>query len=295
MDIKTLQQTLLEAFSVTNLNRISLTLINLYKDKEFSCLQKIADIIEDFITIEISNTGKGFSKFMMLYHPDRADYYVNEINKLANQGNYDALLEHSHILKLEHIDEIANSIESYEDIDYSPVYEWDINTDDFRIFTVSDPEIDEPIKKHSRNAGYTLYDAVKIRHYGHIDIEYPTYYLEDWDEFELSSSDICDLEGVQFLIHAKTLDLSDNSISDISLLSQLTLLEQLNLANNNIGLVDALDSLFNLKTVILNNNNINDIEPLFGLKNLEYVDLSGNPIKGSQINLLIESGVKVDY
>jgi Leucine-rich repeat (LRR) protein len=295
MDIKTLHHNLLEAFSVTNLNKISLTLINLYKNKEYSGLQKIADMIENFVAIEIGNNGKGFSKFMMLYHPDRADFYKNEINRLAGEGNFDALLGHSHIFKLERIDEIAGSIESYEDIDYSPVYEWDIDIEGFRIFTVNNPEQDEIKETRRRKKGFNVYDAVKIRNYGDVDIEFPAYYLEDWDEFELSASDISNLEGVQFMIHVKDLDLSDNYISDISLLSGLHSIEELNLANNNITLIDALDNLLNLRSVILANNKINDIETLFALKNLEYADLSGNPIKTEQVKRLKEAGVNVDF
>ncbi|MFO7656508.1 MAG: hypothetical protein R6W78_05525, partial [Bacteroidales bacterium] len=101
MDLKTLHNNLIEAYSAKNLNDISLTLINLYKSEQFETLQKIADIIEDFITIDIDKEGKGFSKLMMLYHPDRMDFHVNEINRLAGLGDFDRLLGYAHILKLE--------------------------------------------------------------------------------------------------------------------------------------------------------------------------------------------------
>jgi hypothetical protein len=291
MTIKELQQKLQEAYTQRNLNNISLTLINLYKNQQYSILQKIAEIISDSIDIEISADGKGFSKLIKLYHPDGFHYHINEINKLAEQNNYDGLLSHSHILKLGRIEEIANSLNSYEDIDYSPVYDWDINTEGFSIINDS-----ATLKESKTNpTEYDFYDAVKIRQYGHTDVEFPSYYLEDIDEFELSSSNINDLDGVQFCIHAKTIDLSDNKISDLTPLIGLAHLEELNISYNRIGNIDALSNLVNLKRVYLSNNCFEDISPLFELDKLEYADLSGNKIGMEQINELIGLGVLVDY
>jgi hypothetical protein len=295
MTISELHQKLQEAYTVKNLNNISLTLINLYKNQQFSILQKIAEIIGDSVLIEITDAGKGFSKFMMLYHPDRAGYHINEINRLRAQDDFDGLLEYSHILKLERIEEIANALDSYEDIDYTPVYEWDFRAQGFRIVTDRDDETDDTSEKATRHRGYTFYDAIKIREYGHLNIEYPQYYLEDMDEYELSSSEINDLDGVQFCIHAKTIDLSDNRITDLSPLQELKNLEELNLSDNQIGYIDVLSYLPNLKTIYLANNFIDDISPLFELEKLEYADVSGNKVAMAQINQLTEKGVTVDY
>jgi len=290
MTINQLHQKLKEAYSVKNLNNISLTLIDLYKNQQFSILQKIAEIISEFTVVEISDEGKGFSKFMMLYHPDRAGYHLGEMQKLVESNDFDQLLEYSHILKIERIDEIAASLNQYEDIDYSPVYDWDTNVEGFSV--VNDRVRTKKTK--TKRQAYSFYDAVKIRAYGHTKMEYPSYYLEDTDEIELSSSDIVDLEGVQFCIHAVTLDLSDNHISDIELLSGLTMLEELNLSDNQIGYIDALSNLSNLKNLQLANNSIRDISPLFELERLEYVCLEGNDVRKEQIDYLIELGVNVD-
>jgi hypothetical protein len=123
MTIEELNAKLTEAYSDQNLNKITLTLLNFYKEEQYSALNKIAEIISDFVTIEISDEGKGFSKLMMLYHPDRGDFHRNAIAALTMKGDYDRLLDYSHILKLMHIEEIASNIDSLEDIDYSPVYE----------------------------------------------------------------------------------------------------------------------------------------------------------------------------
>jgi Leucine-rich repeat (LRR) protein len=295
MTIKELQNKLLEAYTVANLNRISLTLINLFKNQQFSVLQKISEMLSDLVTINIDCNGKGFSRFMMLYHPDRAGFHINEINRLSDQNRFDELLGYSHILKLERIEEIAATLDSYEDIDYSPVNGWDFSTEGFTIIRDSDPVEIVKTRTKTNLVGYDFYNAVKMREYGNTDSEYPSYYLEDIEEFELSSSDINDLDGIQFCIHARSIDVSNNRISDLTPLSSLVNLEELNLSDNNIGYIDALSNLINLKSVQLSNNLIEDISPLFELDKLEYVELSGNTIDIQQINKLTESGISVTF
>lgn len=293
MDIKELQQMLLEAYSTSNLNKISLTLLNLYKTQQYQVLQKISELISDFVTVTIKDDGKGFSKLIMLYHPDRAGYHKGEINRLAVENNFDRLLEYSHILKLERIEEISVAMRSYEDIDYSSVYDWDMETEGFTIINDSEPVDIIKTKTNTDPVGYTFYDAIKIREYGHTDIEYPSFYLEDIEEFELSASDIDDLDGVQFCINVRNLDMSDNRITDLAPLTGLSNLEELNLSDNQIGYIDALCTVGNLKSLMISNNEIEDISPLFGLGRLEYVDLSGNRINIEQIRELSGRGVTV--
>lgn len=299
MTIRELHKKLIEAYSVNNLNTISFTLISLFRNRQFSSLQKIAEIISEFVDVNIDKDGKGFNKLMMLYHPDRAVYHISEINKLAALEDYDGLLAYSHIFRLERIEEVASSIRNFEDIDYAPVYSWDIDDEeDLSGFTIIDinQEKDRGWEKYNTGrSGYTFYDALKLRVYGDIDIEYPSYYIEYAEDVELSSSDIVDLEGVQFCTHAKVLDISDNRISDLLPLAELNELEELNLSDNEVEILDDLVHLKRLRTIMLSNNNIEDISPLFFLKNLEYADLSGNKIDMDQIERLTGMGVTVDY
>jgi hypothetical protein len=72
MTIEELKAKLVEAYTDQNLNKITLTLLNLYKEKQFAARNKIAEIIGDFVTIEIAEDGKGFSKLMMLTIPTGA-------------------------------------------------------------------------------------------------------------------------------------------------------------------------------------------------------------------------------
>jgi hypothetical protein len=294
MEIHTLKNNLLESYSAANLNLIAVVLLNLYKNQQFSTLQRISEMLSDFIVIEIDENGKGFSKLMMLYHPDRGEFHRNEIIKLAQTGKYDALLNYSHILKLERIEEIASTLESLEDIDYSPVYAWDFGHDGFTIKSDSGKKQKPGNLNIRKNKPVSFYEAVKIRQYGNTKISFPAYYLEDIDEFEFAESDINDLDGIQYCIHAVNVDLSDNRIADLRLLENLGMIEMLNLSDNRISDIDSLEYLTNLRELNLANNRIPDISPLFTLENLEFVDLTGNPIQPGQIRKLRNQGITVE-
>ena len=291
MQIDDLKKNLDEAYAIENLNRISLTLIELYKNQQFSILQKIAGIISDSLPLEISDSGKGFNKLMLLYHPDRAAFHLQQIQKLRDEGNYDGLLEYSHILRLDRVDEIAAALDSYEDIDYSPVYEWDFNPDEYNIMSEKDPET----SYKTSAPGCNFYEAVKKRVFPDFTMEFPAYYLEDTEDFELYDSDINDLEGVEYCLHATTMDLSENKISDLTPLSGLSRLRELNLSDNEISDIDPLSNLINLDVLYLANNQIRDITSLFELTKLSFVDLTGNTLSEEQVEELKEAGVTVEF
>jgi Leucine-rich repeat (LRR) protein len=294
MTIKELHSELIEAYSVNNLNTISLTLINLFKTQQYKALQRISDMISDYVDISIGNDGKGFTRLMMLYHPDRAVYHVSEINRLAAENNFDGLLKYGHILKLGRISEIESAPAAYEDFDYSPVYDWDMSDleeEGFRIFDVNEPENDD--MDSPTEPGCTFMEAVRIRHYDQNgDL---LYFIQEMEEVEMSSYGINDLEGVQFCKHARSIDLSNNRISDLLPLAVLKELEDLDLSDNEIGFIDDLGNLKGLRSVMLSNNYIQDISPLFELDELEYADLAGNDIDTDQLQTLIELGVTVNF
>ena len=293
MEILTLKNNILEAYSAENLNKISAILLSYYKNQQFGSLQKIADIISDFVPVEIDENGKGFSKLMLLYHPDRGEFHRNEIEKLVKADNFDALLNYSHILKLERLEEISALIESFEDIDYSPVYAWDFDNEGFTVKSETGQKLKNETLNTRKNKLVTFYEAIKIRQYGHTKISFPAYYLEDIDEFEMASSDINDLDGIQYCLHAVNVDLSDNFIDDLRHLENLGLIEMLNLSDNRIADIDSLEYLTNLRELNLANNRIHDISPLFSLDNLEFVDLSGNRIPPASLRKLKEKGINV--
>lgn len=298
MTIAELHNKLKEAYSNQNLNIITVTLINLYRDNQFGTLRQIAEMIRESVDMPEDSDSKTFSRMMMLYHPDRGDFHRSEIDRLAGENNYDGLLTYSHILLLGKIEEIASTLSSYEDIDYSPVYEWDINLNDFTIInTRPDQASDEGfvITGEAQQEGCTFYEGIQRRMLGNTSTGFPTYYLEDLDEFELSQSGIRDLDGVQYCVHAVVMDLSENSITDLSLLWDLTQLEELNLSGNCVEDIECLANLRNLKTLNLSHNAVRDISYLLLLPKLEYVDLTGTRVTQSQIDKLEESGVTVVF
>lgn len=284
---------LLEAYSETNLNKIARNLIRLYKEKEFEKLNIISGMLTEWFELVIEPDGKGFSKMISLYHPDRGDYYRNQISEAAAKRDIQRLSRFGHIFVIQDIEEIAANMESYEDIDYSPEYVWDVKDSGFSYF-------DGKQKKNKVRAakvptgGFSFYEAMQIRQYGHTNTSFPTYYLEDMNEVELSESEISDLEGIEYCIHTLSMDLSGNLITDLSPMAGLSRLQELNLSNNRLSYIDAISNLQQLKSLDLSNNSIDDISPLLEIGALEYVDLTGNKIPPDQLNELREMGVIVD-
>ena len=280
-----------EAYTAQNLNKITVTLIYLYKEQQFGTLRHIAEMISETVDINLDSENRYFSKLMMLYHPDRGDFHRNKIDNLALNQDHDGLLGYSHILLLSRIEEIAATLTSYEDIDYSPVYEWDVNLDGFTIIDVNeDGGSEKKRRKPAHRKSLTFYDAVKIRMYGSTKVDFPFHYLEDLEEIELSQSGISDLDGVQYCFHAISMDLSGNNISDISLLWGLTQLRELNLSDNKIEDIYTLANLRNIRILDLSNNPVKDISALHNLNKLEYIVLTDLKVSQNQLRELEEKG-----
>jgi len=289
----TLYHKLKEAYTENNLNRISRNLIRLYTEKQYDQLRMIAGMITDWVTIGTGEEKQGFSKLIMLYHPDRIQYYHNELENYLISNNNGRLRHLEHILVIQDIEEIAYILDNYDDIDYSPEYAWDADVSGFSYFSDNDCSKHFARETKVSKNNYTFYDAVRIRNFGNTTTGIPSWYFEDWDDIELSESEIIDLDGIEYCINAVTVDLSGNSITDISPLFGLTAIEELNLSDNKIGYIDALSNLLRLKTVDLSNNQIDDISPLFNLPKLESCYLSGNSIPQAQVQELGELGITV--
>ena len=289
---ESLSTELLEAFSEANLNKITRNLIRLYREKEFEKLNIISGMLSEWVEISIESDGKGFSKIISLYHPDRGEFYRNKIAESTRQNDSQMLEKFRHIFVIQDIEEIAASIESFEDIDYHPEYVWDEGAAGFGFHRNNRKKTRAQTRKQFD--GYTFYEAMQIRQYGDTDTSFPTYYLEDMDEVELSESDILDLDGVEYCIHTLSMDLSGNRITDLLPLSALYQLQELNLSGNKLSYIDALGNLQQLRSVDLSNNAIDDISPLFEIATLEFADLTGNRISLAQIQELRELGVTVD-
>lgn len=294
--MKDLYLKLKEAYSEKNLNKITADIIELYKTGQHSRIRDIASAIENFVDVDPSNISKCFSKLVMIYHPDKGAYYHNEIEKNFNTGNQEGLNRLSHILIIQDLKDVPVSRVIIEDIDYNPEYGVEDDLEPYG-FHYSEKETDT---FESEDEGFypedgTFFSALKRKLYGRVDIDLPTYYLEDLDEIDMSGYEIDSLDGVEYCIHTAIMDLSKNQITDISELWTLNKLEELYLSNNQIGYIDALSNLPKLRIIDISNNEIDDISPLFDLEYLEYINISGNNIPDGQAEYLASKDVIVIY
>lgn len=293
MNLKELYTKLKEAYSDENLNIITSKLIELYKSKNFGMIRELANRISEIITIDEEKDAKCFSKLVILYHPDKGESFRKAITKHYSESDSESLTKYSHILLLKDIEKITVKVVD-EDIDYRPEYTWDDNQSEGYHFY--DTDRDESINEENLNVDEhekSFYNAIKLREYGNLNVELPSYYLEDIEDFELAYYGIETLDGVEHCKHAVTMDLSNNDIVDISELWNLDKLEELYLANNQVGYIDALSNLIKLRVLDLSGNQIDDISPLMELDKLKYVNLIGNNISIDEINKLKEKGVLV--
>ena len=281
-----LYDVLLHAWSDENLNRITGKLIDLYKSRNYAQIRSIANKISNYILIDEEKDAKCFSKLIMLYHPDKGEYYRNSIRELYSKGDKEQLELHSHILITAEIENLRVEPPGVDDdIDYNPEYVWDevfSEGSGFHHAEGYEPYAEEEPEEIERS----FYNAVKLKEYGHLEAYFPDWYLRDLEEFEMEYSGITTLFGVEHLRHVVTLDLSNNEISDISDLWTLARLEELYLANNEIGYIDVLSNLQKLRVIDLSGNQIDDISPLFELKHLEYLNLLDNKIPKHQIDYM---------
>jgi len=297
-----LYEKLITAYSDENLNNITGKLIDLYKKKDYLKIRTIANKISEFIVIDEEKESKLFSRLIVLYHPDKGASARKIIKESHRKNDLDTLSGFSHILLLENIEFETTTPVIDKDVEYNVEYNWDENQNDgYQFFDDSDRGNNDEFEDVDTDEftfnddEKSFYNAVKLRMYGNPEIEFPTYYLEDFEDFELASQGIVDLDGIQYCKHATSIDVSNNEISDIRLLWELPKIQELFLANNNIGYIDALSNLLNLCILDLSGNQIDDISPLFELHNLEYVNLIGNRISDDQIKALRDKDILVMY
>ena len=297
MEIDHLYKKLVHAYSDKNLNIITAQIINLYKSRDYQKLREVANIVSEYIDFKYDKISKCFSKLITLYHPDKGSSHIKEIQKLYDNNNLKGLNNFSHILNLQFIENYSPSAESYADIDYNPQYIWDFEDQGYTF--IDDLEAYENMdvdSNYNKNKSYnSFYSAVKKLVYGNINVNLPSYYLEDFEDIDMAEYNIDNLEGIESCKHARILDLSRNYINDISKLAKLKQLEEIYLADNQINYIDSLIFLYKLRVLDISNNNIEDLSPLLKLENLEYLNIVGNNVTLYHIDLLREKNIMVIY
>ncbi|MBN2892054.1 MAG: leucine-rich repeat protein [Bacteroidales bacterium] len=280
-----------EAYSEQNLNRITGKLINLQKSKNFLKLREIANRISHQVQIDEEREVRLFSKLIILYHPDKGENIRKEMKILYEKNDIEGLSKYSHILLLDDLENIL-TVEIDKNIDYSDDYSWDDEQEDgYEFFDITNTDYFEQFDYD--NFERTFYNIMKLTIYGNFETDLPPYYLEDFEAFDLSNSNIEFLDGIEHCIHARIIDFSDNEITDLSELWTMRQIEELYVANNQIGYIDALSNLPNLRILDISGNEIDDLSPLFNLQYLEYVKITGNKIPVEQKEQLKKNDVLV--
>lgn len=295
MEEKSLHLRLKDAYSSENLNKITSKILELYKKKQYSYLLKILSKANIDLQMEEEKISRILAKLMMLYHPDRQNYYLQEIEKVYQSGAKEQLQAFTHIFSV--LDLEAPKFEQIIDPDasFTPQYEWEESERGNSYQSYSDQEDENVFYEDftSDSSDYSFFQVLKRDIYGGLNVELPFFLLEDLDELELPDRGMDHLDGIEYCKHLKRLDLSNNHLTDISELMSLTSLEELYLADNQIGYIDAVSNLANLRIIDLSGNALDNISPLFELEKLEFVNLIGNRISEELLTILKFKGIVV--
>jgi Leucine-rich repeat (LRR) protein len=306
MTIDSLKIQLLEAYSVENLNELTSSIIDFYRNKQQRSLIQICSIINDFYFLADTTDKKLFSKLIMMYHPDKILVYRKAI---SDSTSSEALQYFAHILPVLGKLKQLKSLTDYEVLppnEFEEEYGWSyMNTDDDYYLVREDDETVQGLYDEENADGFGYYgvnqelpegsfiEAVKRKIYGPMQVNFPVHQLEDMEEIEMAEYEIEDLTGIEYCTYVAILDLSYNQIVDISALENCKFIQELYLPGNQIYYIDSLCDLTDLRVADLSNNKIEDISPLFSLKALEFVNLMGNNLPPAQINQLKANGVVV--
>ena len=283
--------------TVERLKRISAEVIIGYRKKNERILYAYARILE--IPFNGTHLSRLFAEIIKVYHPDRYNKILRDVEIYYSEGNHKGLLRYRDIYLF---DENLLS-ESNIEPDYTVTEEYGFSSDesgyheersgddifkDFRYDDIADED-------EAADTGFTA--AVNRHAFGSNEFSLNSHDLASLDgELDLSDYDIIDLDGVEYCVNLTGLNLSGNSIYRISRLASLTRLETLYLSGNSIDSIDALRGLARLKELDLSFNRIEDISVLLELRELEYVNLLGNPLKENDlIDKLVKRGVVVVF
>ncbi|OJJ23658.1 hypothetical protein BKI52_04665 [marine bacterium AO1-C] len=288
-----LYQKLKKAYSQENLHRITTHLIQLHKNKNYEVIKKIYHSVFGNSRLEEVTNTRRFSQLIMLYHPDKGGVICETLDTLYEKQAYKQLEEHAHILCLDNLESFKPSLLVDHEAIFKAEYAWDQDQTGFYYSSEESENVEEYFYTEEIEEERSFYNAIKRQVYGHLEVEFPSYYLEDFEEFDLTNQALESLDGIAYCKHMRRLDLSSNSLCDIRELWELNELEELCLANNQVNDIDVLDNLVFLKVVDLTNNRVEDISPLFELEHLSYVNLVGNQVKQNQIKYLKAKGIIV--
>jgi hypothetical protein len=289
--IKDIYREIKEKLTAEHLKRITVDIINSYKNKNYHRLRIYASIAT--ANSEESNS-KTFALLIKQYHPDKLSYILKQVEETYRSKKYDNLIK----LKEKYIFEIESSRHVPEyNIEVEEKYTYD--SDDFG-YGEKTPDEDDGFGEtilEFQEENTSFLDAVRKMIFGGLENNFSEADLYKIDgKLDLSDYDINDLSGIENCIYLEELNLSDNGIEKIGKISALSELKSLYISGNQVENIDVLIKLTKLKEVDISFNNICDISALENLPDLEYVNIIGNPVSDySVIRGLIKRGVIVVF
>jgi hypothetical protein len=293
MEIRDLYDNLRLAYTAENLHRISSRIIDMFRDHRYDALRAVQKVVNDYTPCQEDKANRVFSRLMMLYHPDRLNRTLSEMDEAYDRGDFETLFSMSHILTVQNLKPEEVTVSSViTDEDLAEEFGWDVQDEGYSYFYEEDeydPEQESELEYTTRS----FLVAMKQRVYGHMNVDFPVYLLEDLDEIEMADFEIESLDGISHCRYARVVDLTNNNLTDLEELGDLRQVERLYLANNHLGMIDPLSNLTVLQVLDLSYNDVDDLSPLFELSHLNYLNVMGNRVPAWQLEQLQLKGVTV--
>jgi hypothetical protein len=280
-----------ERLTIEHLKRITIDIIDSYKNRNFKQLKKYATVLG--LDSE-THHSKLFSVLIKKFHPDRLSFILRQVDELYENKDLNGLTR----LRDGFFFNIA-AVRSVPDTNFEFEQEYTYDEEDFGY---KEAEAAEPEDYGETDLDYGeeehgFLEAVHRLFAGGLDVTITATDLMDLEgALDMSDYDIEDLEGAQHCVYVSELNLSNNRIEKLGNLSGLTGLFYLYLANNQVENIKPLEGLVHLKELDISFNNISDISPLLKLGELEYVNLLGNPVRDySVVDRLVKKGIIVVF
>jgi hypothetical protein len=295
VEIKELYDSLKDAYTSENLGLISGRIIDMFRDHKYDALRAVRKVVSEYLPLEEEKINKIFSRLIMIYHPDRLDPTLRELEKAYQDGDFETLFTMSHILTVQNMEpELVTVSSILTDEDLAEEFGWDEAADGYSYF-MAEENPEEELTEESDYAGRSFLTVLKRRVYGNLNVDFPIYLLEDMEEIEMADYELEFLDGIESCRHARAVNLSNNNLTDLLELGTLRQIERLYLSNNHVGIIDSLSNLTVLQVLDISYNDVDDLSPLFELSHLSYLNVMGNRIPSWQIEKLQLNGITVVY
>lgn len=294
MEIHELYTTLKKAYTTENLGVISSRIIEMFREHRYDALRAVQKVVNEYTPCAEEKINRVFSRLIMIYHPDRLNQSIDQIELAYHRGDFEELYSLSHILTVQNLEPQQVTVSSIiTDEDLAEEFGWDASSDGFSYFMGHAGYQEEEEENDLDYTNRSFLTALKRRVYGNINVDFPMYLLEELEEIEMADYEIEFLDGIEACRHVRVVDLSNNNLTDLTDLRELRQIERLYLTNNYISLIDALSNLTVLQVLDISYNDVDDLSPLFELTHLNYLNVMGNRIPAWQLEKLQLKGVTI--